>query len=98
MENEERLKLCLALAEIGEGPENTYSHIIARDLITNYEKLEKQEEGDLLKIHYRNIPDEVSAVNRLDRQERDRQRRIDMEENQTLPPVFKRNKKRRKKR
>lgn len=53
-EFEERLKLALALSELGEGPQG-YAHCVVRDLVAIYKVQGKDEKAQTLKAHYANI-------------------------------------------
>ncbi len=55
-EYEEKLKLILALEELGSGPQNEYVPLVVRDLKTLYVLQSRDEEVQVLEDHFRDIP------------------------------------------
>lgn len=98
IENEERLKLCLSLAEMGEDPSSTYSHILVRDLVTTFERLGKKDDRDLLESHYVNIPTQKTRVEVLTNHAMDNARKERVVAQQQTAQNYRKNKRRRNKR
>lgn len=56
IEDEERIKLSLALSEIGDGPQDIYSKRLAEKLALLYSFNDEPDKAEQLQAHFKNIP------------------------------------------